>query len=182
MKCLHLCPASSIIWPLKPQELFYANHLIQCYFSVTCLLWDSEHFAHLEFDYVQWMMGDKQKIWLRLTVICDVICAPGIVITELRVWCIYVSIQMQGVHLAPLAVNSLITFIMKSSGGPEGECYFKKYTILWAYTILLPLFLNTLCDLDTLTAMMAIKRCSSTLAFMSWQCYVNDCNAQLDVM
>ena len=65
--------------------LWYANHLIQCYFSVPCLLWDCEHFAHLEFDYVQWMMGDKQKIWLRLTVICDVICAPGIVITELRV-------------------------------------------------------------------------------------------------
>ena len=64
--------------------LCFSNHLIQCYFSVPSLLWDSEHFAHLKFDYVQWMMGDKQEIWLRVTMICDVICAPGIAIFELR--------------------------------------------------------------------------------------------------
>ena len=39
--------------------LCYATHHIQRSFSVPCLLWDSEHFAHLEFDYVQWMMRDK---------------------------------------------------------------------------------------------------------------------------
>ena len=60
-------------------------------------------------------------MWLRLTMVRDVDCAPGILI---MIMIISGKIEhKRALHRAPLAVNSLMIFVTKSSGGPKRGRY-----------------------------------------------------------